>query len=156
MDKKEKLKKVEEKIKSKKIFKNNNILVMFLNSLGLGKITFNERYGRPVIIKKLMNLLENDEKIATRLIDELIKIEDQEISVPEIHMKLIKGFYRHYKGNTYRVVDECLNESDLEEMVLYRSIIKPSVLWVRPKKEFIQNVIFKGKVLPRFLFLKKG
>ena len=59
--------------------------------------------------------------------------------------------YRHYKGNRYEYVGECLHSETLEEMVIYRALYGEGKLWVRPKSMFFENVtLADGTSVPRF------
>lgn len=68
-------------------------------------------------------------------------------------MKL--GLYKHYKGKHYQVIAECLHSETLEEMIFYQSLYDNEVskLWVRPKKMFLESVMFDGELVPRFKYI---
>lgn len=51
--------------------------------------------------------------------------------------------YRHYKGDLYVVLARAIDETSLEDMVVYQNLAS---VWVRPHKEWIELV---GKT-PRF------
>jgi cyclomaltodextrinase / maltogenic alpha-amylase / neopullulanase len=67
------------------------------------------------------------------------------------------GKYKHYKGKLYEVIGTAYHSETLEELVVYRALYMSSfgenVLWVRPKKMFIENVEINGKSTPRFKFV---
>ncbi len=42
--------------------------------------------------------------------------------------------YRHYKGNLYEYIGECLHSETLEEMVIYKALYGEGKTWVRPKE----------------------
>ncbi len=69
--------------------------------------------------------------------------------------KITKGFYRHYKGNLYEVIDVARHSEDLKEMVVYRALYGDFGLWVRPLSMFIEDVDVQGKTQKRFEFLRK-
>lgn len=74
-------------------------------------------------------------------------------SITYTSMKL--GRYKHSKtGNMYRVIGIALHSETLEEMVVYECLYDNprGKLWVRPKKMFLEDVILKGKSVPRFQF----
>ena len=52
--------------------------------------------------------------------------------------------YRHYKGNLYEYIGECLHSETLEEMVIYKALYGEGKTWVRPK----------GSVVKRFASVK--
>lgn len=62
------------------------------------------------------------------------------------------GIYRHYKGNTYRVIGVAKHSETLEDLVVYESLCQSdtSQLWVRPLAMFIEEVEVDGKRVPRF------
>ncbi len=63
-----------------------------------------------------------------------------------------KGWYRHFKGGLYEVVDTVIDSESLVTMVLYRPEKSP-YLWVRPYEMFLSTVERDGKTLKRFEFL---
>jgi cyclomaltodextrinase len=70
------------------------------------------------------------------------------------------GKYQHYKGKIYEVIGVARHSETLEEFVVYRALyysqeFGKNAIWIRPKKMFLENVIFNGKKVPRFRFLGK-
>ena len=67
------------------------------------------------------------------------------------NMKKLKldGIYKHYKGTKVRVLGTALHSETLEEMVVYIHL-EDGVMWVRPKKMFLEKVEKNGKVIDRF------
>ena len=59
--------------------------------------------------------------------------------------------YRHYKGGIYELVCEAVLEADHTPVVVYRG--QDSVVWVRPRDAFFEEVAVDGKILPRFALL---
>lgn len=59
------------------------------------------------------------------------------------------GRYRHYKGGVYEVLGIAKHSETLEEMVVYRSL-DGAHTWVRPRKMFLEDVVWEGKKQPRF------
>ena len=53
---------------------------------------------------------------------------------------LVNRVYKHFKGDSYIVVDIAKNSENLEKMVCYRGLYGDGTLWVRPYKEFIEEV----------------
>lgn len=73
-------------------------------------------------------------------------------------MPIQPGVYRHYKGNLYRVHHTILNESDLEEMVLYEPLYDVPAdkkFWTRPTKVFLELVVYNGVEMPRFTLVRE-
>ena len=72
---------------------------------------------------------------------------------------LRKGKYRHYKGKFYEVIGTARHTETLEEFVVYKALYDSkefgkNALWVRPKKMFLEKVMFEGKKVPRFEHVK--
>ena len=60
-------------------------------------------------------------------------------------MKLVvKGIYRHFKGNNYIVEDIALDSETLEEYVVYRQLYGEYKLFIR-KKEMFLSLVDKDK-----------
>jgi len=69
-----------------------------------------------------------------------------------IPQEIQKGWYRHFKGGLYQVVDTVIESESLSTMVLYRP--KDSdYLWVRPYQMFISEVTREGKTHKRFTYI---
>jgi hypothetical protein len=60
------------------------------------------------------------------------------------------GFYRHYKGNEYRVVGIARHSETLEPLVVYQALYGERGLWVRPAAMFVETVDVSGRRVPRF------
>lgn len=67
--------------------------------------------------------------------------------VPE---EIVKGRYRHFKGNEYEVVDFAKDSETTEQMVIYRALYGDHDLWVRPYKMFQEIIERDGKKMRRF------
>lgn len=64
---------------------------------------------------------------------------------------LIKGIYRHYKGNLYQVI-EVAKHCDTEEVfVLYRALYSDYGLWLRSLADFCAQVESGAGRQPRFV-----
>ncbi len=68
------------------------------------------------------------------------------------------GLYEHYKGKHYYVIGVSRHTETSEELVVYFSLYNPkesdgNVLWVRPKKMFLENIVLEGKSVPRFKYI---
>ena len=64
--------------------------------------------------------------------------------------EIVKGRYRHFKGNEYEVVDFARDSETCEKMVVYRALYGERELWVRPYEMFREIIERDGKKLRRF------
>ena len=56
-------------------------------------------------------------------------------------MKLIKNrIYKHFKGDSYLVLDVVIDSETKKEMVLYQALYGDGIKYVRPKKMFLSEV----------------
>ncbi len=53
---------------------------------------------------------------------------------------IVKGVYKHFKGNYYIVEDIALDSDTLEECVVYRGLYGDAPLWIRKKDDFLSKV----------------
>ncbi|SFS19654.1 Protein of unknown function [Dyella sp. OK004] len=60
------------------------------------------------------------------------------------------GFYRHYKGQRYRVLGTARHSETLEPLVVYQALYGEHGLWVRPAAMFCETVEVDGQTVPRF------
>lgn len=64
------------------------------------------------------------------------------------------GTYIHYKNGKHYTVIDVVRHSETEEwMVLYRAEYGDYDLWVRPLKNFLEQVSLDGQLVPRFKYL---
>ncbi len=59
-------------------------------------------------------------------------------------------YYRHFKGNIYRLVGIAKDSETLEKRVVYQAMYGDGDLWVRPYDMFFGKVERDGKVMDRF------
>lgn len=59
-------------------------------------------------------------------------------------------YYRHFKGNLYRLIGIAKDSETLEDLVVYQALYGDHQLWVRPAEMFFGKVERDGKVMPRF------
>ncbi|MEJ6743467.1 MAG: DUF1653 domain-containing protein [Porticoccaceae bacterium] len=69
-------------------------------------------------------------------------------------MSMIKGIYKHYKGNLYEVIDVAKHSETEEEHVVYRTLYGDYSLWVRPLAMFIETVELDGQQVARFEYVE--
>ena len=60
------------------------------------------------------------------------------------------GYYRHFKGHHYYLVDIAFHSETLEPMVVYRALYGERKLWVRPLSMWSETVDRDGYHGPRF------
>lgn len=60
------------------------------------------------------------------------------------------GYYKHFKGNVYRVLHIAKPSETLEEMVVYQAMYGERGIWVRPKTMFAEVIERDGKTFKRF------
>ena len=56
---------------------------------------------------------------------------------------VIKGIYRHFKGDYYLVEDIAYDSETKNRMVVYRRLYGDGSLWVRPLEMFLSEVDHK-------------
>ena len=73
--------------------------------------------------------------------------------------KVKNGYYKHFKGNLYRVLYNAVDSETLEDLIVYASMYDSEeyptgTIWVRPLKEFTGEVInIAGEAVYRFRYL---
>ena len=56
----------------------------------------------------------------------------------------MKGYYRHKKGNLYRVLYEAKDSETCEALIVYQAMYGNGEVWVRPKEMFFEE----GRFIP--------
>ena len=62
----------------------------------------------------------------------------------------MEKYYRHFKGNVYKLVGIAKDSETLEEMVVYQAMYGEGQMWVRPAEMFFGKVERNGEVVDRF------
>jgi len=62
----------------------------------------------------------------------------------------MEKYYRHFKGNLYRVLHIAKHTETLEDMVVYQAMYGDRDIWVRPKAMFEEVIERDGKIFRRF------
>jgi hypothetical protein len=68
-------------------------------------------------------------------------------------MSIATGIYRHYKGQSYRVLGIALHSETMEELVVYQALYGDHGLWVRPATMFAESVELDGEPIARFALI---
>lgn len=64
-------------------------------------------------------------------------------------------YFRHFKGNVYRLWKVAKDSETLERMVVYQALYGQHRYWVRPEQMFFERVTWNGETFPRFAEIKK-
>ena len=59
-------------------------------------------------------------------------------------------YYRHFKGNIYRVLHIAKHSETFEDMVVYQAMYGERGIWVRPLAMFKEEIERDGKTVRRF------
>lgn len=59
-------------------------------------------------------------------------------------------YFRHFKGNSYRLVHTAKDSETMERMVVYQALYGSHGYWVRPEKMFFERIERNGQEFPRF------
>ena len=62
----------------------------------------------------------------------------------------MEEYYRHFKGNIYRVLHIAKHSETLEEMIVDQAMYGERGVWVRPKAMFEEVINKDGKIFRRF------
>ena len=71
-------------------------------------------------------------------------------SNPDVHFVMTGKYYRHFKGNLYRVLHMAKHSETLGEMVVYQAMYGERGIWVKPKAMFEEEIERDGKTIKRF------
>ena len=62
----------------------------------------------------------------------------------------MEEYYRHFKGNIYRILHIAKHSETLEDIVVYQAMYGERSIWVRPKAMFEEVIERDGKRFRRF------
>lgn len=65
------------------------------------------------------------------------------------------GTYRHYKGNTYKVLHIARHSETLEDMVIYQDVNNFDKIWARPASMWNDDIEVDGKTVKRFELMEE-
>ena len=68
---------------------------------------------------------------------------------------MINQYYRHFKGNIYRVLYIAKHSETLEEQVVYQAMYGNRDIWVRPKIMFEETILRDGVEMKRFTWISE-
>ena len=68
---------------------------------------------------------------------------------------LKERYFRHFKGNEYRLCNIAKDSESEQRMVVYQALYGNHDLWVRSEKMFFERIIRDGKEFPRFAEIDK-
>jgi len=66
------------------------------------------------------------------------------------------GLYKHFKGQSYRVIGTAIHTETGEVLVIYIAIYGEDKIYARPRTMFLESVEHKGATVPRFKFIEEG
>lgn len=74
--------------------------------------------------------------------------------------RITPGIYRHYKGAIFKVMAVAKMDDTNDQYVVFHSVYQglergEGGWWIRRTEEFLEEVEYKGKVVPRFRFVSK-
>ena len=64
------------------------------------------------------------------------------------------GTYRHYKGNTYKVLHIAKHSETFEDMVIYQDVNAPDKIWARPASMWNDDIEIDGRTVKRFALIE--
>ena len=67
----------------------------------------------------------------------------------------MEQYYRHFKGNIYKVLHVAKHSETLEDIVVYQAMYGEKGIWVRPKSMFEEVIERDGKTFIRFSPISK-
>ena len=62
----------------------------------------------------------------------------------------MEQYYRHFKGNIYRVLHIAKHSETLEDIVVYQAMYGERGIWARPKAMFEEVIERDGRTFRRF------
>lgn len=71
----------------------------------------------------------------------------------DVSQNIKPGYYQHYKGQYYQVIDCARHSESSEWLVIYRALYGDFGLWARPLAMFAESVEIAGELIPRFQYI---
>ena len=68
---------------------------------------------------------------------------------------LHERYFRHFKGNLYRMWHSALDSETMERKVVYQALYGEHGYWCRPEQMFFEIIERDGKRMPRFKEVNK-
>ena len=100
--------------------------------------------GNLSMTKEQYTQVEGDYELQTLMLtytpamDSTIK-EVSEVETNDKHEIILDGWYRHFKGGTYKIIACATDEHTMRPVVVYQNV-EDGRTWVRPKEEFLSEV----------------
>jgi hypothetical protein len=74
--------------------------------------------------------------------------------------RVTPGIYRHYKGGIFKVISVARMDDTTDDYVVFHSVYQglergEGGWWIRLQDEFLAEIEYKGKLVPRFKFVSK-
>ena len=66
------------------------------------------------------------------------------------YLRPMEKYYRHFKGNIYKLIGNAKDSETLEEVVVYQAMYGDGQMWTRPAEMFFGKVERDGKIMERF------
>ncbi len=73
----------------------------------------------------------------------------------EEYTRRAERYFRHFKGNPYRLLYHAKDSETLDRMVTYQALYGEHGYWVRPELMFFERVVRDGQSMPRFAEVAK-
>lgn len=89
---------------------------------------------------------------ADNVINELVPVIRKMLK--DVH-PLRERYFRHFKGNEYRLCHKAKDAETQSRMVVYQALYGNRGFWVRPEKMFFERIMCDGQEFPRFAEIDK-
>lgn len=77
-------------------------------------------------------------------------IEQLNKEVEQTNLPDNKIYFRHFKGNIYKVLHVAKHSETLEDFIVYQAMYGEYGIWVRPKAMFEETITRNGQTFRRF------
>lgn len=114
------------------------------------------------IVMRIQQVLTNAKDLNKTYLKlkKLRKLGENEVVVPKqvqvVTKSIEPGYYRHFKGNYYQLIEVAKHSETLEPMVVYRALYGEKGLWVRPAGMWTEMIDRPGYKGPRFVKVEES